>query len=95
MPRWRRYWRRPPESFSEPVRLARSPSAWFVSRSDGGLTGGLVGALIGWGIPQEDAKYYEGEVKAGRYLVTVDQDDRGEAHTVFTRLGSVDRRKMV
>ena len=33
-------------------------------------------ALIGWGIPEEDAKYYEGEVEAGRYLVTVESGDR-------------------
>jgi hypothetical protein len=52
----------------------------------------LVGALVGWGIPEEDAKYYEGEVKAGRYLVTVDPRDRtDDARTVFTRHGGTYR----
>src|SRR5947209_12601138 len=32
---------------------------------------GLTGALIGWGMTKEDASYYESEMKAGRYLVTV------------------------
>ena len=36
----------------------------------------VAGALVGWGIPEEDAKYYEDEVKAGRDLVTVDRGTR-------------------
>jgi len=58
----------------------------------GAAIAGLAGALIGWGIPEADAKYYEDEVKAGRYLVTVDQGDkRDEAWGVFTRHGGYDR----
>jgi len=33
--------------------------------------GGLVGALIGLGIPEEEAEYYEGEFNSGRTVVTV------------------------
>ena len=33
--------------------------------------GGLIGALIGLGIPEEEAEYYEGEFKKGRTVVTV------------------------
>ena len=37
---------------------------------------GLVGALVGLGIPEEDARYYESEVRGGRYLVSVAADSR-------------------
>ena len=53
---------------------------------------GIAGALIGWGIPEEDARYYEGEVKAGRYLVTVDANGRAaEAWSVLNRHGGYNR----
>jgi hypothetical protein len=54
---------------------------------------GLAGALIGWGIPEEDADFYEGEVKTGRHLVTVDCGDRGadDARAVLLRSGGFDR----
>ncbi len=49
---------------------------------------GIAGALIGWGIPEEEARYYEGEVKAGRFLVTVDAGDRkDEAWAIIHRHG--------
>ena len=44
----------------------------------GAAVAGLAGALIGWGIPEDEAKYYEGELKSGRYLVTVNADDRAD-----------------
>lgn len=66
----------------------------LLNAAGGAAAAGLAGALIGWGIPEEDAKYYEGEVKAGRYLVTVDRDDDGHARGVFTQHGSLDRRRM-
>lgn len=53
---------------------------------------GIAGALIGWGIPEEDARYYEEEVKAGRFLVTVDAGDRpDEAWAIIHRHGGYDR----
>ena len=40
----------------------------------------------------DDAKYYEGEGKAGRYLVTVDTTGRADdPYSVFTRHGGYDR----
>ncbi|MBX9579602.1 MAG: YsnF/AvaK domain-containing protein [Gemmataceae bacterium] len=49
---------------------------------------GIAGALIGWGIPEEDAKYYEAEVKAGRFLVTVEAADRkDEAWAILHKHG--------
>ena len=31
--------------------------------------GGLAGALVGWGVPKEQALKYETQVKAGKFLV--------------------------
>ncbi len=64
----------------------------LVNAVGGAAIATLAGALVGWGIPEEDAQYYEDEVKAGRYLVTVDRgtrrDDTGE---IFTRHGGYNR----
>lgn len=45
----------------------------------GGALGGITGALIGMGIPEYEAKRYEGVVKDGGILVSVHSDD--PAHT--------------
>ena len=53
---------------------------------------GLVGALVGLGIPEEDAKYYEAEVQGGRFLVTVDTDGRdSDAWAILHRSGGYNR----
>lgn len=53
---------------------------------------GIAGALIGWGIPEEEAEFYESEVKAGRFLVTVDAGDRkDDAWAIIHRHGGYDR----
>jgi len=58
----------------------------------GAAVAGLAGALIGWGIPEDEASYYEGEVKAGRFLVTVDAKDRkDEAWTILHRHGAYNK----
>lgn len=41
----------------------------------GGAIGGLTGALIGMGIPEYEAKRYEGRVKEGGILLSVHCDD--------------------
>jgi len=46
-------------------------TAVLASAAGGAAAAGLIGALIGLGISEEDAKYYEGEVKSGRTVVTV------------------------
>jgi hypothetical protein len=40
--------------------------------------GAIAGALVGMGVPEEHAKYYEGEAKAGKTLVTVRANGRYE-----------------
>jgi hypothetical protein len=41
----------------------------------GGAIGGLTGALVGMGIPEYEAKRYEGRVKDGGILLSVHSDD--------------------
>jgi hypothetical protein len=56
----------------------------------GATVGGLAGALVGMGIPEFEAKRYEGKLKAGGVLVSIHTDDAGErklALTVFKDCG--------
>jgi hypothetical protein len=58
----------------------------------GAAAAGIAGALIGWGVPDEDARYYEGEVNAGRYLVTVDSGGRHDhVRGLYSKHGGYDR----
>ena len=41
----------------------------------GGTVGGLIGALVEMGIPEDEAKRYEGRVRAGGVLLSVQCDD--------------------
>jgi len=41
----------------------------------GGLAGGIAGALIGMGIPEYEAKRYEGHIKEGGILLSIHADD--------------------
>ena len=73
--------------------LAVGPlAAALISAGAGAAAGGIAGALIGWGIPEEDARYYEGAVNAGRYVVTVDCGTNADARDLITRHGGYDRR---
>jgi len=52
---------------------------------------GLVGALVGAGISEEDAQYYNKEFEAGRTIVTVLAQTRGdEALAILRRNGAYD-----
>src|ERR1035441_5873027 len=44
----------------------------------GGTIGGITGALIGLGIPEYEAKRYEGRVKGGGILLSVHSDDSAD-----------------
>jgi hypothetical protein len=48
----------------------------------GAATGGLTGALIGYGIPELEAKQYEGKVKGGNILISVHTDDGAQVSRV-------------
>ena len=59
----------------------------------GAAVGGLSGALIGMGIPEYEAKRYEGKVKDGNILVSVhteDSTERDRVKEIFTRAGADD-----
>jgi hypothetical protein len=57
----------------------------------GATGGGIVGTLIGLDFPEEHAKFYERELKAGRVLVGIQADDRdGEAAAIIYRTGGYD-----
>ncbi len=74
-----------------PVLAVGTLGAALLSAAGGAAAGGLVGALIGWGIPDEDARYYEGQVHAGKYLVTVECGQGDDARSVLSRHGGYDR----
>jgi hypothetical protein len=64
----------------------------LASAAGGAAVAGLVGALVGLGIPEEEAKYYEGEVKSGHTLVTVKADGRvDEVRGLFAQYGAYDK----
>lgn len=59
----------------------------------GGAVGGITGALIGMGIPEYEAKRYEGRVKDGGILLSVHCDDRDwtlKAKQILQRTGAQD-----
>src|ERR1041384_5791415 len=54
----------------------------------GAALGGITGALIGMGIPEYEAKRYEGKIKKGNILISVhteDTADRDRAKGIFER----------
>jgi hypothetical protein len=59
----------------------------------GGATGGILGMLAGMGIPEYEAKRYEGKLHEGNILVSVHTDDmeeRSRAKKVFEQNGAED-----
>jgi hypothetical protein len=59
----------------------------------GGAVGGLTGALIGLGIPEFEAKRYEGKLKSGHALVSVHSENAEEterAKDIFRSAGAED-----
>jgi hypothetical protein len=54
----------------------------------GGAVGGLAGAFVGFGIPEYEAKQYEGKLKSGNILISVhaeDSKERNAAKEIFER----------
>ena len=59
----------------------------------GGAVGGIAGSLIGMGIPEFEAKRYEGKVKAGGVLLSVHTDSGDQikrAKKIFEECGAED-----
>ena len=59
----------------------------------GGAVGGITGALVGLGIPEYEAKRYEGKVRDGNVLISVHTEDSDEvklAKKIFEQAGAED-----
>src|SRR5580693_9227006 len=59
----------------------------------GATVGGIAGGLIGMGIPELEAKRYEGKIKDGDILISVHTDSSEEitrAKDIFTKAGAQD-----
>jgi hypothetical protein len=55
----------------------------------GAAAGGLIGGLVDLGVPRERGEYYEGQVKQGRVLCTVEAGGRAdEVRQVLERNGA-------
>ncbi len=58
-----------------------------------GTVGAVAGALVGLGIPEYEAKQYEGKLREGNVLISVHTEDRDErklATEIFERVGAQD-----
>lgn len=59
----------------------------------GATVGGITGALVGMGIPEYEAKRYEGKIKAGNILISVHSENSEEtkrAKEIFEQAGAQD-----
>lgn len=72
--------------------IAAGPIMAALSGAAAGATlGGLSGALIGMGIPERDAKEYEGRIKRGNILMSVHTEDhvqRRRVEEIFRQAGA-------
>jgi outer membrane lipoprotein SlyB len=67
--------------------------AALAGAAGGAAAGGLTGALIGMGIPEYEAKRYEGKVKDGNILMSVhteDSKERERTKEIFVKNGAED-----
>ena len=59
----------------------------------GAAVGGIAGGLIGMGIPEIEARHFEGKIKAGNLLISVHTESSSEitrARDIFTEAGVKD-----
>jgi hypothetical protein len=74
--------------------LAAGPLvAAFAGAGAAGAAGGFIGALVGLGIPECEAKRYEGRLREGGILVSVHCDDgvwAKRAENILTQTGAED-----
>ncbi|MDB6065318.1 MAG: hypothetical protein JWR26_1526 [Pedosphaera sp.] len=59
----------------------------------GAAVGGITGALVGMGIPEYEAKRYEGKIQSGNILISVHSETSGaadKAKAIFKRVGAQD-----
>src|ERR1700682_1572731 len=76
-----------------PFIAAGSIMAGLSGAGAGGVVGGLAGALVGMGIPEYEAKRYEGRIKEGGILLSVHSDNSEwikKAKEILERSGAQD-----
>ena len=59
--------------------IGRHSAAGIAGAGAGGVTAGLVGALIGWGIPEDRLKEYEQDISNGGILIGVNARSEEDA----------------
>src|SRR5262245_46849642 len=75
-----------------PVLAVGTLGTILLNAAAGAAVAGIVGALVGLGIPEGDAKFYEAEVRGGRFLGSVEAGDReAEAWAIMRRAGGYNR----
>lgn len=60
----------------------------------GALAGGLIGALVNLGIPEEEAREYEGVIKKGGAVVAINSQDEEDENEISDILESVGAQKV-
>jgi hypothetical protein len=66
--------------------------ALLASAGAGAAVGTVLGALVGLGVPEEEAEFYEGEFRSGKTLVTVRAGARrDDAWRILARHGARER----
>lgn len=76
-----------------PLLVAGPIVAGLAGLGAGGAVGGFIGALVGMGIPEYEARRYEGRVKGGGILLSVHCDSPGDilrAREILTDTGAAD-----
>jgi len=76
-----------------PVIAAGPVMAALSGGAVGAAIGGIAGALVGMGVPEYEAKRYEGKVKQGNILISVHSDGGDQtklAKSVFEQYGAQD-----
>ena len=66
-----------------PVVAGGTLVALIASAGGGATAGALMGGLAGLGVPEDDARWYAGELEAGRVVVTVHAADGSAARDVL------------
>src|SRR5437868_10980408 len=85
--------RHPGDPWSRATGRGRSYHGGTCRRRCGGTIGGITGMLIGMGIPEYEAKRYEGRIRAGGILSSVHSDNSDwtrKAKDILERTGAQD-----
>jgi hypothetical protein len=76
-----------------PVVVGGLLASVLASAAGGAAILGVAGALVGLGLTEKEAHYYEGELQPGHTLLVVQADSRfEEVRTLFLRHGAYDMR---